>query len=43
MTDFRNLAAYKNYALALEIFELSKTFPNEEIYVRTDPIRRSSR
>lgn len=44
MTDFRNLTAYKKaYALAMEIFELSKTFPKEEIYVLTDQIRRSSR
>ena len=29
--------------LAMEIFEISKTFPKEEIYSLTDQIRRSSR
>ncbi len=32
-----------SYSLALEIFELSKTFPKEEQYSLTDQIRRSSR
>ena len=31
------------YALAMELFELSKEFPNEERYALTDQIRRSSR
>ena len=31
------------YCLAMEIFELTKHFPREEIYSLTDQIRRSSR
>lgn len=33
----------KAYSLAMEIYELSKTFPSEEKYSLTDQIRRSSR
>lgn len=33
----------KAYALAMQIFELSKKFPKEERYALTDQIRRSSR
>ncbi|MEI6061055.1 MAG: four helix bundle protein [Bacteroidota bacterium] len=33
----------KAYNLAMEIFEISKTFPKEEKYSLTDQIRRSSR
>ena len=41
---FRNLQAYqKSFKLAIEIFELTKTFPKEEKYSLTDQIRRSSR
>jgi len=31
------------YRLAMEIFQLSKSFPREEVYSLTDQIRRSSR
>ncbi|MFN2491480.1 MAG: four helix bundle protein [Pyrinomonadaceae bacterium] len=31
------------YRLAMEIFNLSKSFPSEEVYSLTDQIRRSSR
>ena len=31
------------FELAMEIFEISKTFPKEETYSLTDQIRRSSR
>jgi four helix bundle protein len=42
--NFRNLAAYKKaFALAMEIFHISKEFPKEERYALTDQIRRSSR
>lgn len=42
--DFKELFAYKkSFELAMEIFELSKTFPKEEKYSLTDQIRRSSR
>lgn len=42
--SFKTLLAYqKGFALAMEIFEVSKTFPKEEIYSLTDQIRRSSR
>ncbi len=41
---FQNLIAYqKSMELAMDIFEISKTFPKEEIYSLTDQIRRSSR
>ncbi len=40
----KDLRVYQNaYALAMELFELSKEFPNEERFVLTDQIRRSSR
>ncbi len=42
--SFRDLIVYKKaFALAMEIFELSKSFPKEEKYSLTDQIRRSSR
>jgi four helix bundle protein len=41
---FRKLLAYKKgFELAMEIFEISKSFPKEETYSLTDQIRRSSR
>jgi len=41
---FRKLKAYqKGFELAMEIFEISKSFPKEETYSLTDQIRRSSR
>ena len=41
---FQDLLAYKkSFALAMKIFELSKSFPKEETYSLTDQIRRSSR
>jgi four helix bundle protein len=41
---FQDLLAYKkSFSLAMNIFELSKSFPKEEIYSLTDQIRRSSR
>ena len=42
--DFKDLLAYKKaFVLAMDIFELSKSFPKEERYSLTDQIRRSSR
>ena len=42
--SFQKLLAYqKSFDLAMEIFELSKSFPKEERYSLTDQIRRSSR
>ena len=42
--DFRDLIAYKKaFQLAMDIFEISKTFPTEEKYSLTDQIRRCSR
>ena len=32
-----------SYQLALEVFEVTKSFPKEELYSLTDQIRRSSR
>jgi len=41
---FQDLLAYKkSFALAMKIFEVSKSFPKEETYSLTDQIRRSSR
>ena len=40
----RDLGVYrKAFDAAMEIFEISKTFPREEMYSLTDQIRRSSR
>lgn len=42
--SYRDLIVYqKAYKAAMEIFELSKSFPKEEMYSLTDQIRRSSR
>ena len=42
--SFRNLILFeKSFELAMEIFEITKSFPREEIYSLTDQIRRSSR
>lgn len=42
--SFRGLLAYKKaFALAMEIFRITKEFPKEERYSLTDQIRRSSR
>ncbi len=41
---FQDLLAYKKgFDLAMNIFELTKSFPKEEMYSLTDQIRRSSR
>ena len=41
---FRDLIVYqKSYILAMEIFEITRTFPKEEKYSLVDQIRRSSR
>jgi four helix bundle protein len=41
---YKDLEVYKlSYRMALEIFEETKRFPNEEKYSLTDQIRRSSR
>lgn len=42
--SFKETAVYKKaFALAMEIFEISKTFPKEETYSLTDQVRRASR
>ena len=42
--SFKELIVYqKAYKLAMEIFEITRTFPKEEKYSLTDQIRRSSR
>lgn len=41
---FRDLKVYQlSFQMALEVFEISKSFPKEEKYALTDQIRRSSR
>ena len=41
---FKKLTVYKkSFALAMEIFEITKNFPKEEQYSLTSQIRRSSR
>ena len=43
-TGFRNLAVYKKaFALAMDIYTISKKFPKDELYSLTSQIRRSSR
>ena len=42
--DFKELLAFqKSFLLAMDIFQLSRSFPKEEKYSLTDQIRRSSR
>jgi four helix bundle protein len=42
--SFKDLIVYqKVYNLAMEIFEISKGFPKDELYSLTNQIRRSSR
>ena len=42
--SFRDLVVYKNARkLAKSIFEITKSFPKEEMYSLTDQVRRSSR
>ena len=44
INSFRDLIVYqKAYILAMKIFEITKSFPKEEIYSLTDQMRRSSR
>ena len=44
MGSYKDLEVYKKaYASAMEIFEISKSFPAEEKYSLTDQVRRSSR
>ena len=41
---YRDLNVYKeSYRVAIEIFEITKKFPKEEVYSLTSQIRRSSR
>ena len=44
MGSYKDLEAFKKaYSLAMEIFEISKSFPSDEKYSLTDQVRRSSR
>lgn len=44
MGNFKDLIVYrKAFKLSMDIFEISKRFPQEEKYSLTDQIRRSSR
>ena len=44
MRGYKDLIAYqKAYTLAMDIFEISKSFPKEEKYSLIDQVRRSSR
>ena len=41
---FQDLLAYqKSFSLAMKMFEITKSFPKEEMYSLSDQIRRSSR
>ena len=43
-TGFRNLIVYKKaFVLAMDIYQVSKKFPKEELYSLTSQIRKSSR
>lgn len=42
--DFNDLIVYqKSFKLAMDVFEMTKSFPKEEKYALTSQIRRSSR
>lgn len=44
MGGFRDLTVFKKaFSLAMDVFEVTKSFPNEEKYALTDQLRRSSR
>ena len=44
LNSAKDLDVYKKaYTLAMEIFDISKSFPNEEKYALVSQIRRSSR
>jgi four helix bundle protein len=44
MSSFKDLIVYKKaYVLAMDIYNISKSFPKEETYSLIDQIRRSSR
>jgi len=44
INSFKELIVYqKAYKLAMEIFDITRSFPKEERYSLTDQIRRSSR
>ncbi|MEW5842868.1 MAG: four helix bundle protein [Bacteroidota bacterium] len=44
MSSFKGLVVYKKaFKLAMEIFEITKSFPKEEVYSLASQIRRSSR
>jgi four helix bundle protein len=44
MGSYRDLEVFKKaFALAMDIYEVSKSFPKEERYSLTDQVRRSSR
>lgn len=44
MDSFKDLIVYKKaFELAMEIFEITKTFPKEEVYSLTNQIIKSSR
>ncbi|MBU1678590.1 MAG: four helix bundle protein, partial [Bacteroidetes bacterium] len=44
MCDFKDLTVYKKaFVVAMEIFEITKSFPKEEKFSLIDQIRRSSR
>src|SRR5476651_2420039 len=44
MSSFRDLISYKKaFALSMEIFWITKSFPKEETYSLIDQIRKSSR
>lgn len=42
--DFKELIVFKKaFAVSMQIFEITKSFPKEEKYALIDQIRRSSR
>ena len=44
MGDFKDLAVYKKaFKLSMDIFDMTKKFPKDEVYALTSQIRRSSR
>jgi len=44
MTNFKDLTVFKKaFSLAMEIYNLTKSFPKDELYSLTSQIRKSSR
>lgn len=44
ITSYKDLKVYRlSYSLAMDVFQITKSFPKEELYSLTDQLRRASR